>query len=110
MVEKCQLLQQHLKASKDCLTLVTNVNHQTASIKVFDQNSMETLLLHFIVSNLYDLEEQLYQLWIEVCKVLKGYDVRDPSADLGHIASYYNSATYQDVSTLDRGMQSIERL
>ena len=45
MIEKCQLLQQHLKSSKDCLTLVANVNHETASIKVFDRDIMETPLL-----------------------------------------------------------------
>ena len=71
--------------------------HQTASIKVFDQKSMESQLLHFTISNLYDLEEQLYQLWIEVCKVLKNYAVQDPLAELGHIASYYNSAAYRDM-------------
>ena len=97
MIEKCQLLQQHLKSSKDCLTLVANVNHQTASIKVFDQNIMESQLLHFTISNLYDLEEQLYQLWNEVCKVMKDYAVCDPLAELGHVTSYYNPAAYRDM-------------
>ena len=97
MIEKCQLLHQHLKVSKDCLTLVTNMNHQTAYIKVFDQNIMESPLLDFTISNLYDLETQLYQLWIEVRKILKNYAVRDPLAELGHIVSYYNSAAYRDL-------------
>ena len=97
MIEKCQLLHQHLKASKDCLALVSNVNLQTASIKLFDQNVMKAPLLDFSISNLYDLEEQLYQLWIEVHKIMKNYGVHDPLAELGHIAHYYNLDTYRDL-------------
>ena len=49
-----------------------------ATIKLFDKNLMDSQLLHFTVSNLWDLEEQLYRLWIEVCGVLKDYAVNDP--------------------------------
>ena len=58
---------------------------------------MKTPLLQFTISNLYDLEEQLYQLWIKVCKVLKAYNVLDTLAELAHIAQYYNSAAYEDM-------------
>ena len=97
MTEKCQLLHQHIKSSKDCLMLVTNIGHQTASIKIFDKNLMESQLLHFTISNLWDLEEQLYQLWIEVCRILKDYAVHDPLSELGHIVRYYNSTAYEDM-------------
>ena len=93
MTEKYQLLHQHIKSSKDCLMLVTNIGRQAASIKIFDKNLMESQLLHFTISNLWDLEEQLYQLWIEVCGILKDYAVHDPLSELG----YYNSAAYEDM-------------
>ena len=60
IVEKCQLLQSYLKSEKDCLTLVTNMNDERAVIKLYDQDIMHTPLIQFMISNLYDLEEQLY--------------------------------------------------
>ena len=66
LTEKCQLLHQHIRSSKDCLMLVANIGCTMATIKLFDKNIMDSQLLHFMVSNLWDLEEQLYRLWIEV--------------------------------------------
>ena len=60
LTEKCQLFHRHLKASKDCLILVANVGGQVASIKIFDKNLIDSQLLHCTISNLTDLEEQLY--------------------------------------------------
>ena len=78
LTEKCQLLHQRIKSSKDCLMLVANIGCTMATIKLFDKNLMDSQLLHFMVSNLWDLEEQLYRLWIEVYGVLKDYVVNDP--------------------------------
>ena len=58
---------------------------------------MDSQSLHFTVSNLWDLEEQLYKLWIEVCGVLKDYAVQDPLSKLRHVADYYSSSDYQDM-------------
>ena len=66
LTEKCQLLHQHIKSSKDCLMLVANIECTMATIKLFDKNLMDSQLLHITISNLWDLEEQLYRLWIEV--------------------------------------------
>ena len=60
LTEKCQLLHHHLKASKDCLILVANVGSKMATIKIFDKNLVDSQLLHCTISNLEDLEEQLY--------------------------------------------------
>ena len=60
LTEKCQLLHHHLKASKDCLILEANVGSMMATIKIFDKNLVDSLLLHCTISNLVDLEEQLY--------------------------------------------------
>ena len=65
LTEKCQLLHQHIKSSKDCLMLVANIGHAMTTIKLFNKNLMDSQLLHCTISNLWDLEEQLYRLWIE---------------------------------------------
>ena len=53
-----------------------------AFVKLFDKNKLDSQLLHFTVSNLWDLEEQLYRLWIEVHGVVKDYAVNDPLLQL----------------------------
>ena len=82
LTEKCQLLHCHLKASKDCLMLVANVGSKVATIKIFDKNLIDSKVLHCTISNLCDLEEQLYRLWIEVHSILRDYAVNDHSAEL----------------------------
>ena len=68
-----------------------------ATIKLFDKNKLDSQLLHFTVSNLWDLEEQLYRLWIEVCGVLKDYVVNDPLLELRNITDYYSSTAYHNM-------------
>ena len=97
MTEKCQLLHKHLKALKDCLMLVANISNKMATIKVFDKNLMDPQLLYCTISNLWDLEEQLYHLWIEVCDILQQYAVDDHSAKLRNIDTYYGSLEYEDM-------------
>ena len=50
-----------------------------------------------MVSNLWDLEEQLYRLWIEVHGGLKDYAVNDPFLELRNITDYFSSTTYYDM-------------
>ena len=95
--EKCQMLHQHIKASKNCLMLVANISGTIATIKLFDRNLMDSQLLHWTVSNLWDLEDQLYCLWIEECGILKDYAVDDHSAELRNIDTYYSSLEYEDM-------------
>ena len=66
LTEKCQLIHKHIKASKDCLLMVANVNNTVATIKLFDRNLEDSQLLYCTISNHSDLEDQLYRLWIEV--------------------------------------------
>ena len=49
------------------------------------------------MSNLWDLEKQLYRLWIEVHGVLKDYAVNNPLLELSHIMYYYSSTAYHDM-------------
>ena len=97
LTEKCQLVHQHIKSSKDCLMLVTNIGSMMATIKLFDKNLVDSQLLHCTISNLWDLEEQLYHLWIEVWGILKDYAIDDHSEELRNIDEYYGSTEYEDM-------------
>ena len=80
------------------LNPVTNVSKETATIKFIDQDIIETSLLQFTISNLYDLEEQFYNLWMKAHKVLKAYNARNTSAELEYIfISYYHSMEYVEM-------------
>ena len=97
VVEKCLLLQRYLRSAVECLTLVTNVSKETATIKFINQDIIETPLLQFTISNLYDLEEQFYTLWMKACKVLKAYKALNTLVELEHIISYYHSMEYEEI-------------
>ena len=97
LTEKCQLLHQHIKSSRDCLMLVVNISGKVATIKLFDRNLMDSQLLHCTISNLWDLEDQLYHLWIEVRGILKDYAVDDHNAELQSIDTYYSSLEYEEM-------------
>ena len=95
--EKCLFLQQYLKSAVECLTMVTNVSKETATIKFIDRDIIETPLLQFTILNFYDLEEQFYNLWMKAHKVLKAYNAHDTSKELEHIVSYYHSTEYEEM-------------
>ena len=97
LTEKCQLIHKHIKASKDCLLMVANVNHMVATIKLFDRNVEDSQLLHYTISNHSDLEDQLYRLWIEVRCILKDYTIDDHAAELRNIDTYYSSLEYKEM-------------
>ena len=64
LIEKCGVIRDHIWSHKTSLMVVANIGPKVASIKLFDMNMMDSQLLHFTISNLWDLEPQLYRLWI----------------------------------------------
>ena len=75
LTKTCGMIRDHIQSHRTCLMLVANIGPKVASIKLFDINKTDSQLLHFTISNLWDLEPQLYRLWIEVRGVLKDYIV-----------------------------------
>ena len=73
MIEKTQMLITHLKHLDLGLALVTNISENMATVKIYDTYVEDSLKLHFTVSNLWDIEDQLYRLWTEVNGVLQNY-------------------------------------
>ena len=86
LTEKCQLLHQHIKSSKDCLMLVANIGRMVATIKLFNKNLMDSQLLHCTISNLGIWRNNYID-----------YAVDDPSVELKNIDDYYSSTTYEDM-------------
>ena len=74
MVEKTQKLIEHIKNHKLGLSLTANICENLASIKMYDNYAItNSQLLHITISNLWDLENQLWRLWIEVNRVLHNF-------------------------------------
>ena len=71
MVEKSQKLIDHIKQFQLGLLLVANINENMATVKVFDNYATtNSQKLHVTILNLWDLEDQLFRLWIEVNGVI----------------------------------------
>ena len=75
MTEKCGMIRDHIQSHRTCLILVANTGPKVASVKLSDINIIDSQLLHITISNVWDLDPQLYRLWIEVTGVLKDYIV-----------------------------------
>ena len=67
------MLQHHLKHLDLRLVLVANIGRNMATIKLCDTFVEDSLKLHFTISNLWDIEDQLYRLWTEVNGVVWSY-------------------------------------
>ena len=74
MVEKSQRLIDHIKQFQLGLSLVANTNENMATVKIFDNYATtNSQKLHVTILNLWDLEDQLYRLWIEVNGVIRDF-------------------------------------
>ena len=73
MIEKTQMLHTNLKHLHLRLALVANIGENMATVKIYDTFVEDSLKLHFTVLNLWDIEDQLYRLWIEVNGVVWSY-------------------------------------
>ena len=73
MMEKAQILINHLKHLHLGLSLMANISENVATVKLYDIYAINSLLLHATISNLWDIEDQLYRLWIEVNSVIHDY-------------------------------------
>ena len=73
MTEKIQMLINHLKHLQLGLSLVANISENVATVKIYDNYAVNSLKLHVSISNLWDIEDQLFRLWIEVNGVIHDY-------------------------------------
>ena len=78
MVEKTQHLIEHIKHHHLDLSLTANIGENTANIRMYDNYAtINSQLLHVTISNLPDLENQLWRLYIEVNGVIHDFMPED---------------------------------
>ena len=80
MVEKTKILIEHIKNHHLGLSLTANIGENTAVVKMYDNfATVNSQLLRITISNLWDLENQLWQLYIEVNGIIHEFmpDIED---------------------------------
>ena len=74
MVEKSQRLINHIKQFQLGLSLVVNINENVVTVKIFDNyQKRNSQKLHVTILNLYDIEDPLFRLWVEVNGVIHDF-------------------------------------
>ena len=74
LTDKANMLKKHLKDTKSTLVICANIGPNMATFKLYNTKEEEdSLKLHYTISNLGDLGEQLYQLWVQLNYILKEY-------------------------------------
>ena len=73
MIEKANIIKDHLKNSIDQLIIVANIGPTMAVFKFYDLKEEDSLKLYMTLSNLGDIEEQIRQLWQQLNFLLQQY-------------------------------------
>ena len=73
MIEKANIIKDHLKKSRDQLIIVANIGPTMAVFKLYDIKEEDSLKLRVTLSNLGDNEEQIHLLWQQMNFLLQQY-------------------------------------
>ena len=74
MVEKTQLLIKHINNHHLGLCLMANIGNNTAVVWIYDKfATVNSQILQVTISNLPNLETQLFQLYVEVTGILHDF-------------------------------------
>ena len=60
LMDKANMLKKHLKTSQSDLVICVNNEPNMATFKLYNITEEDSLKLHITISNLGDIEEQLY--------------------------------------------------
>ena len=71
LTEKVEMIKKYLKDIGSHLVICANIGPNMATFKFFALQEEDSLKLHYTFSNLGDLKEQLYFLWIQLNYMLK---------------------------------------
>ena len=72
LMDKALMLKKHLKDTENDLQLVANINPIMATIKLYNiKQEEDSQKLHVTISNIGDINEQLYQMWVQLNYLLK---------------------------------------
>ena len=70
--KKVEMIRKYLKDMGNPLVFSTHIGLNMVTFKFYSHQEKDSLKLHFTFSNLGDLQDQLYFLWIYLNYVLKG--------------------------------------
>ena len=73
LTDKANMLKKHLKDTQNDLVICANIGPNVATFKFYNIKKEDPLKLHVTISNLGDIDEQLYQFWVQLNYVLKEY-------------------------------------
>ena len=73
LTEKANMLRKHLKETHSSLVMCANIGPNMATFKLYNTKEEDSMKLHATMSNLGDIGEQLYQLWIQLNCLLQEY-------------------------------------
>ena len=66
LTEKANVLKRHLKGTKSSLIMCASIGPKVTKFKLYNPNEEDSLKLQYTISNLGDLGNQLYQLWVQL--------------------------------------------
>ena len=70
--EKVDVLRKYLRDMGDPLVFSMHIGPNMATFKYYSHQEEDSLKLHYTFSNLGDLQDQLYFLWVQLNYVSKG--------------------------------------
>ena len=78
IIEKPQILIEHIKNHHLRLCLTANINKNSAIIRIYDNfATVNSQILQITLSNLPDLEDQLFHLYVEVTGIIHDFMPED---------------------------------
>ena len=101
LTEKCQLISQYLRSTRDCLVLVANLSNDQVSIKFHDTHYEISKMKHITLTNQLDLDDQLIYLWTEVRDLMRYFHIDDHHAELSSIDTFYHELEYNQMVAAD---------
>ena len=73
LIKKANMLKKHLMDTHSDLVMCMNIGPNMATFKLYNTLEEDSLKLQVTISNLGDIGEQLYQLWIQLNYLLREY-------------------------------------
>ena len=70
--EKAEMITKYIKDTGNLLVFAAHIGPNMATFKFYSTTEEDSLKLYYTFSNLGDLREQLYSLWVQLNYVLKG--------------------------------------
>ena len=74
LTDKALMLKKHLKDTDSDLRLIANIGPNMATIKLYNiREEEDSQKICMTISNLGDIDGQMYQLWVQLNYILKEY-------------------------------------